>query len=84
MGRPAGPGPTTAWSDRYPDLPDLETTVRVAPDGTRLLFLLNHAATPVTVAAGGSGVDLLTGHPVTSGQMIQLDGRGVMVLREDA
>jgi beta-galactosidase len=48
---------------RYPGAPDVETAARVAADGTRLLFLLNHRAEPVTVLAAADGVDLLTGHP---------------------
>lgn len=68
---------------RSPDLPDLETAVRVAPDGTRLLFLLNHRAQPVEVAAPGSGVDLLSGDRIGRGQQIRLDQYGVVVLRED-
>lgn len=68
----------------YPDVPDLETAVRVTPAGTRLLFLLNHRAEPVEVTARGGGVDLLTGNRVDPGRPIRLDPRGVMVLREDA
>ena len=68
----------------YPDVDDLETAVRVAPDGTRLLFLLNHRAEAVEVAAHVGGVDLLSGDRIESGQPIRLDPRGVLVLREDA
>jgi beta-galactosidase len=68
-------------SGPYPDVPDLETATRVTPDGGRLWFLLNHAAAPVTVAACASGVDLLTGTPVSRGEPIHLDGRGVLVIR---
>jgi beta-galactosidase len=67
----------------YPDVADLETAVRVAPDGTRLLFLLNHRAEPVEVPAPGDGVDLLSGDRVAQGEQIRLDAYGVMVLRED-
>jgi beta-galactosidase len=67
---------------RYPDVADLETATRVAPDGTRLLFLLNHRATPVEVTADVGGVDLLTGALVERGGPISLGPRGVMVLRE--
>ena len=65
----------------YPDVADLETAVRVAPDGTRLLFLLNHRAEPVEVAACDSGIDLLTGARTSLGQPITLDAYGVVVLR---
>jgi beta-galactosidase len=68
----------------YPDVPDLETAVRVTRDGTRVLFLLNHRAEPVEVPARGGGVDLLTGVRLEEGQPISLEPRGVMVLREDA
>jgi beta-galactosidase len=70
-------------SGPYPDVPDLETAVRVAPDGTRLLFLLNHRAEPVEVAACTGGVDLLTGERIERGQPVTLDRYGVMLLRED-
>jgi beta-galactosidase len=71
-------------SGPYPDVPDLETAVRVTPDGARLRFLLNHAASPVEVPARTGGVDLLTGERVESGQPLTLDPRGVMVLREES
>ncbi|MFJ6194751.1 beta-galactosidase [Micromonospora sp. NPDC092111] len=67
----------------YPDVPDLESAVRVAPDGTRLLFLLNHRAEPVEVTARTGGVDLLTGDRVPPGGPLRLPERGVVVLRED-
>ncbi|MEH1122973.1 beta-galactosidase [Micromonospora sp. CPCC 206061] len=69
-------------SGPYPDVPDLETAVRVTPDGTRLLFLLNHNAAPVEVPARVGGVDLLTGTRVEVGQLLTLDARGVMILRQ--
>jgi beta-galactosidase len=46
------------------DLPDVETAVRVTPDGGRLLFVLNHGPSPVDLPAACDGVDLLSGHPV--------------------
>jgi beta-galactosidase len=64
-------------------VPGLETAVRVTPDGTRLLFLLNHGAEAVEVAAPAGGVDLLSGDRVACGQQIRLDPGGVVVLRED-
>jgi beta-galactosidase len=67
----------------YPDVPDLETAVRVAPDGTRLLFLLNHGAAAVEVPACASGVDLLTGDRWARGRPVTLEPRGVALLRED-
>jgi beta-galactosidase len=67
----------------YPEVPELETTLRVAPDGTRLRFLLNHSAEPVEVAAIWAGTDLLTGEAVTPGQPLRLVGYGVLVLREE-
>jgi beta-galactosidase len=69
---------------RFPDVPDLESTVRVAPDGTRLLFLLNHRAEPVEVEARTGGVDLLSGDRYERGGPITLEPYGVLVLREDA
>jgi beta-galactosidase len=69
-------------SGPYADVPDLETATRVTPDGTRLLFLLNHNAAPVEVPARVGGVDLLTGTRVEVGQSLTLDARGVMILRQ--
>lgn len=68
----------------YPDVPDLETAVRVTPAGTRLRFLLNHGAEAVEVTACGSGTDLLTGDRIERGRPLRLAPRGVVVLREDA
>ncbi|MBM0233845.1 beta-galactosidase [Micromonospora sp. STR1_7] len=67
----------------YPDVPDLESAVRVAPDGSRLLFLLNHRAEPVEVAARIGGVDLLTGDRTETGSALRLPAYGVVVMRED-
>lgn len=74
---------THGLAGRHRDQPLLETAARVAPDGTRLLFLLNHAADPLTVPATTGGTDLLTGETFTTGEPITLDGRGVRVLREN-
>ncbi|WP_433533026.1 beta-galactosidase [Micromonospora sp. CA-263727] len=68
----------------YPDVPGLETSVRVTPDGTRLRFLLNHDPEPVTVTAARGGVDLLTGDRVDPGRPLRIDGHGVVLVREDA
>ncbi|MDG4839759.1 beta-galactosidase [Micromonospora sp. WMMD967] len=67
----------------YPDVEDLESAVRVAPDGSRLLFLLNHRADPVEVTARRGGVDLLTGDRVWTGSTMRLPAYGVVVLEED-
>ncbi len=69
---------------RYPDVPDLETTLRVAPDGTRLLFLLNHRDQPVEVAAIAPGTDLLSGTRIQRGQQITLAPRSVVILHVNA
>jgi beta-galactosidase len=63
----------------YPDVPDVESAVRVAPDGTRLLFLLNHRSSPVELPARVAGVDLLTGVAVEPGESIRLEPYGVAV-----
>lgn len=68
---------------RHPDLPQLESAARVAPDGTRLLFLLDHAAEALEVPSGAGAVDLLTGERIEAGQPLGLDAYGVRVLRED-
>ncbi len=65
----------------YADVPDLETATRVTPDGTRVLFLLNHRADPVEVPACVDGVELLCGDRVTEGTPISLPARGVMLVR---
>ncbi|WP_433308457.1 beta-galactosidase [Micromonospora sp. CA-269861] len=67
----------------YPDVPDLEAAVRVAADGSRLLFLLNHRAEPVEVTARTGGVDLLTGDRTVAGAALRLPAYGVVVLEED-
>jgi beta-galactosidase len=69
---------------RCPDVPGVETAVRVSPDGTRLLFLLSHRADPVEIAAPAGGVDLLSGDRIACGQRVRLDPNGVVVLREDS
>ncbi len=63
----------------YSELPDLETAVRIAPDGRRVLFLLNHGVEAVDVIAQSAGVDLLTGKQVAAGQQIRLRPSGVHV-----
>ncbi|MFI0937561.1 beta-galactosidase [Streptomyces sp. NPDC021020] len=73
---------TAGVATRHPGLPQLETAARVAPDGTRLLFLLNHGDQPVTAPAVVGGTDLLTGDTFAAGEPITLDGHGVRVLRE--
>lgn len=69
---------------RYPDVPDLETAMRVTRDGTRLLFMLNHRADTLDVPARRGGTDLLSGQRVERGDPIRLEPRGVKVMREDA
>jgi beta-galactosidase len=66
---------------RYPDVPDLETALRVAPDGSEILFLLNHRADSVEIAASRTGTDLLTGARIQRGEAITLRSRDVLVLR---
>jgi beta-galactosidase len=65
----------------YADVSDVETTVRVTPGGTRLLFVLNHRAEGVDLTAHTGGVDLLSGENVEAGQPFRLDPYGVMVIR---
>ena len=66
---------------RYPDVPDLEATERVTPDGARVLFLLNHRDEAVEVTAEVGGLDLLTGARVERGATLRLAARDVLVLR---
>ncbi|MEV8432900.1 beta-galactosidase [Streptomyces chartreusis] len=63
------------------DRPTVETATRVAPDGTRLLFLLNHAPEPAHLTAHATGTDLLTGKRVEKGEQLTLDPLGTLVLR---
>ncbi|MET8078052.1 beta-galactosidase [Streptomyces sp. NPDC005303] len=65
----------------YADHEGLEAATRTAPDGTRLLFLLNHTAEPARLSAHGAATDLLTGKQVEAGAPFALDPRGVAVLR---
>jgi beta-galactosidase len=59
----------------------VETATRVAPDGTRLLFLLNHAREPAHLTAHTSATDLLTGKRLGQGEALTLDPLGVAILR---
>ncbi|GGY24411.1 beta-galactosidase [Streptomyces djakartensis] len=65
----------------YAGHPAVETATRVAPDGTRLFFLLNHACEPARLTAHATATDLLTGKRVDRGQPLVLDPYGVVVLQ---
>jgi beta-galactosidase len=65
----------------YADQPAVETATRIAPDGTRLLFLLNHAPEPARLTAHATATDLLTGKRVEQGEPLTLDPLGTAVLR---
>ncbi|WP_329333629.1 beta-galactosidase [Streptomyces sp. NBC_00663] len=65
----------------YADHPAVETATRVAPDGTRLLFVLNHAPEPAHLTALTTATDLLTGKRIEQGEPLSLDPLGVAVLR---
>ncbi|GAA3496526.1 hypothetical protein GCM10019016_036270 [Streptomyces prasinosporus] len=69
--------PAGRLAERYAGHPGLETATRIAPDGTRLLFLLNHAPGPARLTAPAPAVDLLTGRD----EPFTLDPLGVAVLR---
>ncbi len=64
----------------YAGHPAVETATRVAPDGTRLLFLLNHAPEPARLTAHATATDLLTGKRVDQGEPLVLDPLGVAIL----
>ncbi|GAA2307088.1 beta-galactosidase [Streptomyces hawaiiensis] len=66
------------------DHPAVETASRVAPDGTRLLFLLNHAPEPAHLTALGTATDLLTGKRVEGGEPLVLDPLGVAIFSGSA
>ncbi len=65
----------------YAGHPAVETATRVAPDGSRLLFLLNHAPEPARLTAHTTATDLLTGKRVDQGEPLVLDPLGVVVLQ---
>ncbi|MET9580037.1 beta-galactosidase [Streptomyces massasporeus] len=65
----------------YADHPAVETATRVAPDGTRLLFLLNHSPEPARLTARTTATDLLTGKRVDQGETLVLDPFGVAILQ---
>ncbi|WMD04789.1 MULTISPECIES: Beta-galactosidase C-terminal domain [unclassified Streptomyces] len=63
------------------DHPAVETAARVAPGGTRLLFLLNHSPEPAHLAACTTATDLLTGKRVDQGEPLVLDLLGVAIFQ---
>ncbi|MGM7670742.1 beta-galactosidase [Microbacterium sp. A93] len=65
----------------YADIAGLEHAVRVAPDGTRIEFLLHHGAEPVTAALHAGGTDLLTDRVFTVGDAVTLQPTDVLVIR---
>ncbi|MDX3246477.1 beta-galactosidase [Streptomyces sp. ME18-1-4] len=65
----------------YADHRTVETATRVAPDGTRLLFLLNHAPETARLTAHATATDLLTGKRSEQGAPLTLDPLGVAILR---
>ncbi|WP_328438013.1 beta-galactosidase [Streptomyces sp. NBC_00444] len=65
----------------YADHPSVETATRIAPDGTGLLFLLNHAPEPAHLIAHTTATDLLTGKRVEEGQSLTLEPLGTAILR---
>lgn len=58
----------------------VEVAERVAPDGTRHVFVLNHVDRERVVPSPAGGVDLLTGDAVTGGAELALPSRGVRVI----
>ncbi|WP_333737165.1 beta-galactosidase [Streptomyces sp. IBSBF 2806] len=64
----------------YADHRAVETATRVAPDGVRLLFLLNHGSASIDVAVHASARDLLTGKRLDQGDALTLEPLGVVVL----
>lgn len=66
----------------YADHPAVETATRVAPDGTRLLFLLNHTPEPAHLTTHTTATDLLTGKRVEQGAPLVLDPLGVAILQQ--
>ncbi|MDU0294074.1 beta-galactosidase [Saccharothrix longispora] len=62
------------------DVPDVEVVERVAPNGTRYAFVLNHGAERV-VTCPFDGVDLLTGRELRSGDDLALPPTAALVVR---
>ncbi|MGW7204478.1 beta-galactosidase [Streptomyces sp. NPDC054837] len=65
----------------YADHPAVETATRIAPDGTRLFFLLNHTPEPARLTAHTTATDLLTGRRIEKGEPLTLDPLGTAILR---
>ncbi|MFJ2239415.1 beta-galactosidase [Streptomyces sp. NPDC087859] len=65
----------------YADHPAVETATRIAPDGTRLFFLLNHTPEPARLTAHTTATDLLTGKRIEKGEPLTLDPLGTAILR---
>ncbi|NNN32966.1 beta-galactosidase [Streptomyces sp. S3(2020)] len=65
----------------YADHPGVETATRITPDGTRLLFLLNHTPEPAHLTARTTATDLLTGKRTEEGDPLTLDPLGTVILR---
>jgi beta-galactosidase len=63
------------------DVPDVEAVERVAPDGTRYLFVLNHGRTTRTIPSPVDGTDLLTGRVVRAGVGVVLEPAAVLIVR---
>jgi beta-galactosidase len=64
------------------DVPDVEVTERVAPDGTRHLFVLNHGEAR-TVECPVDGTNLLDGQALRTGDAVDLPPAAVLVIRQD-
>lgn len=64
----------------YADHPCVETATRVTPDGTRLLFLLNHTTEPAHLTAHTTATDLVTGKRIEEGEPLTLDPLGTVIL----
>ncbi|MEB8341346.1 beta-galactosidase [Streptomyces endophyticus] len=64
----------------YADHRDVESATRVAPDGTRVEFVLNHGRAAVELTAHATATDLLTGTRHAKGEAFTLGPLGVAVL----
>ncbi|GIE95648.1 beta-galactosidase [Paractinoplanes rishiriensis] len=65
----------------FPPVPGVEVAERVAPDGRRFTFLLNHGSEPAELVARADATDLLTGDRVTRGSTIRLAPKDVLLLQ---
>jgi beta-galactosidase len=63
------------------DVPEVEVTERVSPDGSRYVFILHHSDIVRIVPAPVDGTDLLSGRELRAGDPLELAPSAVLVIR---